>query len=226
MTIISFHYKYIFIANPKTGSTSIHDVLSSKFTKPGDIVAKKSVHEKPIGKHDSVQKVHDFLKARGIRMEDFFVFSFRREPCARMVSCYNYEFHNKWYRPILNPLLVDFKDHYLMYPSKIMHMASYQNLFTIQGEQPSFLHLFKIEELAPFCQMLREKTNISLSPNVVPRANQSPKTIQPKIPDLIAELPPDVVKRLQTAFPNDLDAYYDISPDFKLTPRICQFKDE
>ena len=119
MTIISFYYKYIFIANPKTGSTSIHQILTEHYTKPGDLVAKKSVHEKPIGKHDSLQKVHDFLEAKGMKMEDFFVFSFIREPFAQMVSCYNYELHNRWYKPKLNPLLKDFKDHYLANPSTI-----------------------------------------------------------------------------------------------------------
>ena len=61
MTIIDLKAKYIFIANPKTGSTSVHRFLANKYHKNNELhnnanstlIAMKTIYSKPIGKHDT-----------------------------------------------------------------------------------------------------------------------------------------------------------------------------
>lgn len=219
MTIISFHYKYIFIANPKTGSTSIHQILSEKYTKPGDIVAKKSVHQKPIGKHDSLQAVRDYLETKGMKLEDFFVFSFVREPFARIISCFNYEIQQGMYRIKNNQPMKDFLQNYLTKPSNIVHMRKANSFFYINGEIPSFCHIFKIENLNLFCEMLRDKTNISIEPSQVPQANKSVKVINPDMNKLLSSIPRETIEILYNVYTNDFNLYYNVEEKFSITKK-------
>lgn len=87
MTIISFKYRFIFLANMKCGSTTLHKLL-----KPyADLISDISIFQKPIGKHDNARQVKSYIETLGYKWEDFYVFTTIRDPLTRIISCYNFE---------------------------------------------------------------------------------------------------------------------------------------
>jgi hypothetical protein len=87
MTIISFRHRFIFLANMKCGSTTLHKLL----TPFADLIADSSIFQKPIGKHDNARQVKSYIESQGYKWEDFYVFTTIRNPLPRIVSCYNFE---------------------------------------------------------------------------------------------------------------------------------------
>lgn len=89
MTLISFKYKFIFIANPKCGSTTIHQLLQPY----SDITSMVSIHDKPFSKHASASRVKEILEenkffGRKMKWEDFYVFTTIRNPYRKLESAY------------------------------------------------------------------------------------------------------------------------------------------
>lgn len=87
MTIISFKKRFIFLANMKCGSTTLHKLLAPY----ADIISCQSIFQKPVGKHDNAREVKHFIESLGYQWDDFYVFTTIREPFSRIQSCYNYE---------------------------------------------------------------------------------------------------------------------------------------
>lgn len=216
MTIISFHYKYIFIANPKTGSTSIHDLLSKKYTKPGDIIAKKSIHEKPIGKHDTYEKIKQYLTEKNQNIDDFYIFSFIREPFKRLISSFNYELNCGYYKLKVQNPLVDFTENFLN-PNIRKHFSPniFKEYFYCNNTLPSNLYIYKIEEVIKFSQDIKEKCAISISKEQIPHIHQSKKIINPTVPDLIKLLSKEKLNELYHLYEDDFKEYYTFDEEKK-----------
>ncbi|MEZ5003499.1 MAG: sulfotransferase family 2 domain-containing protein [Chitinophagales bacterium] len=87
MTLISHKHKFVFLANPKCASTSIHEFLRPYSDKAFTI----SVYQKPLGTHAYAKEVKRYLEKRDYQWEDYFVFTTIRNPLNRIKSCYYYE---------------------------------------------------------------------------------------------------------------------------------------
>lgn len=93
MTIISFKHKFIFLANMKCGSTTLH-LLLMNYLDQNDKYFLKSIFEKPLGKHANALEVKKYIESLGYKWCDFFVFTTIREPLDRFKSCYLFESKN------------------------------------------------------------------------------------------------------------------------------------
>lgn len=87
MTLISHKHKFIFLANQKCASTSIHEFLRPHSDKAFTIW----IYQKPLGTHSTAAEVKRYMDRRGYKWEDYFVFTTIREPFSRIKSCYYYE---------------------------------------------------------------------------------------------------------------------------------------
>ena len=170
MTIIHFKKKYIFIANKKTGSTSIHDIL--KKDSP-DICSTKTVHERPIGKHDNYIQIKKFLDSKNMDINQFYIFGFVRNPITRMKSCYKYE-HKKKMSNVKN-LKMNSKDfnHYIKKDLNL-HFDGIDTVFyNHEREIPPNVHIFEIEKVAKQWGQIESK--LGLTNTLVPHLNPSKK---------------------------------------------------
>jgi hypothetical protein len=87
MTLISHRHKFIFLANPKCASTSVHEFLRPFSDKAYTL----SVYQKPLGTHANARKVRSYMEKRGYHWDDYFVFTTIRHPLKRIRSCWYYE---------------------------------------------------------------------------------------------------------------------------------------
>lgn len=195
MTIIHFKKKYIFIANKKTGSTSIHNIL--KKDSP-DICSTKTIHERPIGKHDNYTKIKKFLDSKNMDINQFYIFGFVRNPITRIKSCYKYE-HKKKMTNVQN-LEMNSKDfnHYIKKDLNL-HFSGIDTVFyNHEGKIPPNVHIFEIEKVAKQWRQIESK--LGLTNTVVPNLNQtSEKTFY---------LEPSVAIVLRKKYPLDWDFYF------------------
>jgi len=87
MTVISHTHKFIFLANQKCGSSSLH----SHFRAYKCRVYDQGLRAKPVGRHDAAYKVKQFIEKTGRRWGDYFVFTTIRNPFDRILSCFAFE---------------------------------------------------------------------------------------------------------------------------------------
>jgi len=80
----SIEKKFIYLANPKTGSTSIRS-LFDKFSDHQLLKSDNCFHE-----HWTASQYHDVFLSRGLGWDDYFKFTTVRNPWARYVSNYYY----------------------------------------------------------------------------------------------------------------------------------------
>ncbi len=87
MTLISHRFKFVFLANPKCASTTLHHFLRPYADKDFTL----TVYQRPLGTHATASQVKRYLEKRNYRWEDYFVFTTIRHPLKRIRSCYQYE---------------------------------------------------------------------------------------------------------------------------------------
>lgn len=87
MTLISHRHRFIFLANPKCASTSIHEFLRPHSDKSYTL----SVYQKPLGTHSYAKQVKKYIERKNKNWDDYFVFTTVRHPLQRIKSCYYYE---------------------------------------------------------------------------------------------------------------------------------------
>lgn len=88
MTIISHKHKFIFLRNPKAGSTSVADVLS-KYNE----YRTTSIKSLPFGKHDSLATITNRMEKQrpDVKLSDYFIFTTISNPWKRVVSLFFYQ---------------------------------------------------------------------------------------------------------------------------------------
>ena len=87
MTAISYKHKFIFLANKKCGSNTLHQLLRPHCCEFHD----QGMWSKPVGRHDSALKVHKYMTGKGKDWNKYFVFTTIRNPFDRILSCYAFE---------------------------------------------------------------------------------------------------------------------------------------
>lgn len=144
MTIIDRKSKYIFIANKKTGSTSIHRFLAKKYEKNNELssnrshalISMKTIFDRPIGKHDTYLQIKQFINSHKKygNINDYFIFGFIREPCDRLLSSYKYEGQK-----------IGFEQYVKNNMTKHFHPVPV--VFHNRKRLPPNVHIYKLEEL-------------------------------------------------------------------------------
>ena len=156
MTIINFDKKFIFIANQKTGSTSVHDYYINSLSK-NSIYSARSIHSKPIGKHDNYRTIKQYLDKSGFNIDDFYIFGFIRNPVERIKSCFLYEKKIHCHNYEINN--ENFKKYIENNDEK--HFTACNEVFYNQNtELPSNVHIFKIENLYKSIEIINKNIDI------------------------------------------------------------------
>jgi len=91
---ISHRYKFIFFANPKTGSESVREIL----TPYSDVLSgdyKNRTDNEPFYSHITPSEVKKIFKEQELVYDDYFKFTFVRNPWARLVSLYEMIYSTK-----------------------------------------------------------------------------------------------------------------------------------
>lgn len=88
---ISTDHKFIFFANPKTGSESVRKMLDPY----SDIKDKRSDESSEFTSHMSPKRVKALFEKKGWNYNDFFKFVFIRNPWDKMVSLYEMKYSGK-----------------------------------------------------------------------------------------------------------------------------------
>lgn len=155
MTLISYKYKFIFLANMKCASTTIHkllqDICEEKY-----IVSKK---EKPLGRHDNAYKVKKYIESKGYNWEDFFVFTTIRNPYGRIVSCYKYE-------KLLKRVLPNFKQYVLRNLFLEEHFIDINNFIKDEESEELLVNkenIIKVENIDIELKKIIEKLELPIS---------------------------------------------------------------
>ncbi|MDV7390804.1 sulfotransferase family 2 domain-containing protein [Arthrospira platensis SPKY1] len=105
---ISHKYKFVFLANPQSGSTSIRRILNPY----SDI---KSCEKPPYVHHINARKLKEHFQSMSWDWGSYFKFTTIRNPWSKMVGRYHYGLKNTasvWHKPASNAKnFSDFLDH-------------------------------------------------------------------------------------------------------------------
>ena len=142
MTIINLKKKYIFLANPKTGSTSVHTLLNDKES----IIRCTSKKEKPFGKHDTYLQVKNYLSSINLNINDFFIFGFIREPIDRMKSVINHLLMSKNKKTAKTLMKNDWKQ-FMTYAEEKLFYSVEKMFFDENNQLPHNVHILKMENM-------------------------------------------------------------------------------
>ena len=105
---LSHKYKFLYIAPPKTGSTTIRAILDEYSDVKGcGPLNYNEYTSKPPYVHSKARDLRLYFKANNWDWDDYYKFSFARNPWARQVSTYTY--HLK--RGFLAPPYMNFRSH-------------------------------------------------------------------------------------------------------------------
>lgn len=185
MTIINFQYKFVFLANKKCASTTLHQILK----KYGGLVSDQSIYARPIGKHDNLMEVKAFLKSGGYDYREFKFLTTIREPIDRIYSSYKYEVLCGY----LDPSKIGLEEYYL----KGRYYRHFQdiNFFTMgSGDN---LKIVRVEDLeSDFANQIKEildwlripNKNDNNNANQLSRYNSTEEIFQKKYPKIHLEL--------------------------------------
>ena len=96
---ISHRFRFVFLSNPKCGSTTIRKILD-KFTDLGDSPDKPP----PYHPHTKAQEIQELFQEEGWDLSKYWVFTTIRNPWSRMVSYYHYGRWDLNFRPFWDKL--------------------------------------------------------------------------------------------------------------------------
>lgn len=91
---ISHRHKFIFFSFPKTGSESVRKLLTP-FSDIQGIPYWECDEKHPFYSHISPKEVKAIFQKNGWNYDDYYKFTFVRNPWARLVSLYNMIYHTK-----------------------------------------------------------------------------------------------------------------------------------
>lgn len=91
---ISHKYKFIFFSFPKTGSESVRKLLEP-YSDIHGIPFWERTEDKPFYSHISPQEVKALFIKNGWNYDEYYKFTFIRNPWGRLVSLYNMIYHTK-----------------------------------------------------------------------------------------------------------------------------------
>lgn len=88
---VSINNKFIYLSHGKTGSTTVRAALDRYCDPlPGDMKDLSGTYKNSLGNHPSARDVKQFFDEHGLSWDDYFKFTFVRNPWDRVVSGYFY----------------------------------------------------------------------------------------------------------------------------------------
>jgi hypothetical protein len=147
--------KFIFIANPKCASSSIE---ASEIGKIADIKLLRS----PIGKHISIQEVHDrfdwIFQQQEFSFDRFFKWGIIRDPLNRVISWYNYRSRPTLKNPSKYTGNLSFNEFWEVNKTDKILQPQYNKFFSLRDDSIRVDYLcrqeFLIEDLLPIRNIL------------------------------------------------------------------------
>lgn len=91
---LSHTHEFIFFSNPKTGSESVRKLLDP-YSDVAGVPMWQRTEEQPFYTHIKPVEVREILNERGFDYDEYFTFTFVRNPWARMVSLYEMIFGDR-----------------------------------------------------------------------------------------------------------------------------------
>jgi hypothetical protein len=173
MTLISHKYKFVFLANPKCASTTLHEMLRPY----SDEAYTFSVYQRPIGTHADAKTVKKYLKRKGRDIKDYYVITTIREPFARIKSCFRYESHWKHHKDITDlfrPIPKDFKS-YVMGDWFFKRFIDIDKFTRDEDGKQLVDSIIKVEEFSEEVPKLIKKLQLPLNIDKVPMSNVTSK---------------------------------------------------
>lgn len=198
MTLISHKHKFVFLANPKCASTSIHEFLRPFSDKAFTI----SVYQKPLGTHAYAKEVKRYLEKRNYKWEDYFVFTTIRNPLNRIKSCYYYE-RDFWQNKDPIDLFIrtpkDFKKYVLgnWYNRRFIDI----NRFTSDNNGINIVNkIIKVEDIDVEMPIILKQISIPVNWKDLEKKNISKKTNKVAFDD-------EMIEHVKMTKPNDCSYY-------------------
>lgn len=198
MTLISHKHKFVFLANPKCASTSIHEFLRPFSDKAFTI----SVYQKPLGTHAYAKEVKRYLEKRNYKWEDYFVFTTIRNPLNRIKSCYYYE-RDFWQNKDPIDLFIrtpkDFKKYVLgnWYNRRFIDI----NRFTSDNNGINIVNkIIKVEDIDVEMPIILKQIGIPVNWKDLEKKNISKKTNKVAFDD-------EMIEHVKKTKPNDCSYY-------------------
>jgi len=159
MTLISHQYKFIFLANAKCGSTTVHTLL-----KPyAEVAFTRTIRSEPLSKHDTLREVIQYFQDNHLDISQYYIFTILRNPYQRMVSWYLYEAVGK------RKTKLSF--HQYLQQKKFYPVQNYQDFAEDPDKQVKVDYCMKLENLAEDLQTVCQKLGIPLNLQNLPRKN-------------------------------------------------------
>ncbi len=174
MTLISHKHKFVFLANQKCGSTTLHEML-----KPfSDKAYTFSVYQKPLGTHATAREVRKYLEKRNYNWDDYYVFTTIREPYSRIKSCYRYETDWKKHRDIVDLFIRTPKSfkRYVMEDWFFRRFIDINEFIGDENKKSMIQQVIKMEDFDKEIPKLIEKLDLPLELEEVPKTNVTNKS--------------------------------------------------
>lgn len=173
MTLISHKYKFVFLANQKCASTTLHEMLRPFADKAYTF----SVYQKPLGTHSDAKTVKHYLEKRGYNWDEYYSFTTIREPFSRIRSMFRYESDWRKHRDItdlLRPIPKDFKS-YVMGDWFFKRFVEIEE-FTGDDQGKKIVdEIIRVEDIDKRVPGLIEKLGVPLDLTEVPVMNRTSK---------------------------------------------------
>ena len=198
MTLISHRHKFVFLANPKCASTSIHEFLRPHSDKAFTI----SVYQKPLGTHAYAKEVKKYLEKRNYNWDDYFVFTTIRNPLNRIKSCYYYErdfWQNKDPIDLFTRTPKDFKKYVLgsWYNRRFIDVVK----FTSDDNGNNLVDkIIKVEDIDKEMPLILKEIGLAIDWTSFKKKNISKKTNKVAFDD-------EMIEHIKKTKPNDCARY-------------------
>lgn len=171
--MISHKYKFVFLANQKCASTTIHELLRPYSDKSFTF----SIYQKPLGTHSDARTVKRYLEKRGYNWEDYLVFTTIRDPLDRIRSCYRYErdfSQNRDLTDLFTPTPKDFKK-YVMGDWFLKRFRDIKDFTSDKNGNCLVDKIIRVEELDEEMPALLDQIGLPIDWEKVPSMNISKK---------------------------------------------------
>ncbi|MGL5834100.1 MAG: sulfotransferase family 2 domain-containing protein [Waterburya sp.] len=123
---ISHKYKFIFFANPKTGSETVRKILEP-YSDLSSVQYRKKNYENPFYSHISPKEVKQIFEDKGLCYDEYFKFTFVRNPWARLVSLYEMIYFTKGGKSVNHKLKMLLKEAFFKKPDFKTWLSTIEN---------------------------------------------------------------------------------------------------
>jgi len=181
---ISHSHKFIFFATPRTGSTTIRNVLD-KYSDISSILISDITKDFPFYHHISALELKRIFECRGWNWDSYEKFCFVRNPYDRVVSLYHHYLRMRKNWKVRNMKTFKTKLKFIItrppsFRDYVMNINTNDRLPTslesfLCDEDGKFLvnEILMYENLKDDLQRFLKKLNISVTPEEIPHLNAS-----------------------------------------------------